>query len=138
MPLNKFNQHFLTSNPSCSEEVVGAPSQSVPFYICQPTEYYSTCIIYIRGSFIGKKNNIHYILENGTSTYEIPVTGKVVRVQCDPNILYVNYKNQSTKIEDLINGNILNKGDIMEFKFNHNQPSLSLYLEMVLQCPLEH
>ncbi|CAH1114735.1 unnamed protein product [Psylliodes chrysocephalus] len=76
--------------------------------------------------------------QNGTSTYEIPVTGKVVRVQCDPNILNVNYKNQSTKIEDLINGNILNKGDIMEFKFNHNQPSLSLYLEMVMQCPLEH
>lgn len=129
MPLNKFNQHYLSS--TSSDEIVSSiPTSS--FYICQPSKYHSKCVLTIHGH---KGDDGFYRLDNNTSKYKIPITGKVENIQCYPTNLNVLYKTESDNIEKILNSNIINKGDILQFYINST--SDELFVEFIIQCPLE-
>lgn len=129
MPLNRFNQHYLAS---CSDDIV---TTATPFYICQPSKHHSKCILTIRGT--KHLATTHYILDNTTTTYVFPVTGKVENVSCFPEQIEVNYKKQTDNIEQLVNDNIVTKGDTLQFPLTVRSLADNIYVEFVIQCHLE-
>lgn len=134
MPLNKFNQHYLISSSSCSDEIVSSPSPllNAPFYICDSFDYHVKCLIRIRGEKKTSLNKSFYVLDNGGTGFKFPLSAKIESVshyKADGDVLI---NNKSFKFHELHNTNI-NKGDVLTFKLG--TPS-NICIELLIQCPL--
>lgn len=129
MPLNKFNQHYLSSG---DDEVVLSPQLNAPFYFCESFDYHVKCLLRLKGEKKTSLNKEYYVLDNGGIAFKFPLSGKIDNVahyKADGDVLL----NQlSYKFHELVNINII-KGDVIKLKLG--KPA-SICIEIVLQCPL--
>jgi hypothetical protein len=137
MPIDKFGRHILRAAPyqsvtSPQMPVITSSPNTSAFYICEPSLHHSKCIINIRGVENKSKKHSYYILENTKEEYIFPISGKIESIEISPTNCPVSFGIKTLKSSDLIGKNI-NKGDIIRFRGQ----SASLYVEIVLQCPIE-
>lgn len=127
MPIDKFGRHMLRTTPYQQ-----LPISSSPYYICEPTTFYTPCIITIRGSFNKGRSTSFYELENNGIVYTLPVSGVVKDININPtNKIFINSKSYDTTT---LLGQKLAKGDQLGFPLVALQSHQ--YLQIVLLCPL--
>lgn len=139
MPLDKFGRHmlrtrlapYLSPQSSYSPILTSSPTSS-PFYICEPSLHHSKCFINIRGHLDKSQSLLHYTLENATTEYKSPVYGRIEHIEIIPSNSTILVNDDMIAIDQLV-GKIINKGDKFTFLAVKKD---SLYVEIVLQCPL--
>lgn len=108
------------------------PFDKTPFYICEPTNFYTPCILTIRGSFNKGRSTSFYELENNEIVYTTPISGVVKDININPQIkMFINSK--SFNKADIL-GKKLDKGD--QLRFSLISLESHLYVEIILLCPL--
>lgn len=141
MPIDKFGRHLLRSNAvtysspiiSTPAPLVSSSATSSPFYICEPSSHHSKCVLTIRGNSIPRRSISYYILENNTTDYSFPISGKIENIIISPSTTKVWRSNLSIQSNELI-GDTIAKSDVLKFvSLNQTEP---LYVEIVLQCPI--
>lgn len=128
MPIDKFGRHMLRAEPYPTFRF---DIETTPFYICEPSKFYSPCIITIRGEKNVERSIAFYELENNELAYTIPVLGTIKALNIDPQIkIFINNENfeQASLLEKKIK-----KGDRVSFTLG---PKSKLYVEIVIGCPL--
>lgn len=141
MPIDKFGRHLLRSNAvtysspiiSTPAPLVNSSATSSTFYICEPSSHHSKCVLTIRGHSIPKRSVAYYILENNTTDYSFPISGKIENIIISPPTTKVWQSNLSIPSNKYI-GETIAKSDVFRFiSLNQTEP---LYVEIVLQCPI--
>lgn len=130
MPIDKFGRHMLGY-------------RSKPYPITSPlltaTEDFATslsslCLIQIRG--VAKKTSnhktlIYYMLDGGTTTYTLPISGTIESIHLPSNVtMFLNNANYDK------DNKTLSKGDNLSFPLSSVDPKPPLFVEIVLRCPL--
>lgn len=138
MPIDKFGRHMLRksiipySSPTSSSPILTSPPGTSPFYICEPALHYSKCIINIRGHLQKSKSISLYTLENTTTEYKFPISGKIENIEVSPIDTTV-FLNTIEVVTQKLVGKIINIGDQLIFYARNKDP---LYVQIVLQCPI--
>lgn len=141
MPINKFGSHMLVQQQQQSQNQLISNNQTIAsgFYICEPITYHSKCIITIRGSNEGMY--LKYKLENSLTEYIFQISGKIESVTIVPETISVSlddktqHEKKYSKADSLVNKNI-KKGDSLLFLKSESELSTSLFVELIIQCPL--
>lgn len=144
MPVDKFGRHFLQTashNLSVKSDTVSLP-KSTPFYIWQPTNQHSKCVIKISNGVSNSKSYVDsefiYFLENQETYYQFPIGGTIESLKIYPiqTKIKLNDTNNLSNSGRLI-GQQVNKGDKLSFvSSNPENRDKPLYVEIVLQCPV--
>lgn len=133
MPIDKFGRHMLASSHLLYSQ---KPSQLLSstassLFECQPVQYCSECVLYIKGYYDLKQHISRYILDNGEIEYILPISGKVQTINITPNTnIFLNDKHfEISSIKSL------NIGDKLTF-VRGKDLNTNLYVQIVLLCPL--
>lgn len=138
MPIDKFGRHMLKnriipySSPTLSSPILTSPPRTSPFYICEPSSHHSKCVINIRGRLQKSQSLNFYTLENTTTEYKFPVSGKIENIEVSPVDTTV-FLNTNAVVTHELAGKIINIGDTFIFHAKNKDP---LYVQIVLQCPI--
>lgn len=126
MPIDKFGRHIT--------RVQAYSLSPQPSVLPEPPTYHSKCFITIRGSFQTQRNATFFTLENGTTNYRFPVSGKIENVVIFPNNVEISTNKKDIFTAEKLVGQDIKKGDTFEFLALKSKSPL--YVEIVLQCPL--
>lgn len=146
MPVNKFGRHFLQTKPyslSIKSDMVSLP-KSTPFYIWQPNNQYSKCVIKICSAVSNSKSYVNsefiYFLENQKNYYQFSIGGKIESFETSPS--QTKIKLNDSKVfgsGGRFIGQQMNKGDKLTFiASDPKYRDKPLYVEVVLQCPVSN
>lgn len=144
MPVDKFGRHFLKTSPyKITSDTVSIP-KSKPFYIWEPKNQYSKCVIGISSAATNSKSHVNsefiYFLKNQKNYYQFPVGGKIENFEMFP----LQTKIKLNDSENFVTGGSfigqqVNKGDKLTFIAKDSKDSNKpLYIEIVLQCPVSN
>lgn len=130
MPIDKFGRHMLRATPYSNVQ----PSiDSTSFFLCQPTEFKSPCVLYINGVYDINKSVSFFRLHNGELEYKSPISGVIDQVVITPNIKI--FKNELDWFDGtLLKDKKIQKGDKLRF-FTESEHK-TLYAEITVLCPL--
>lgn len=126
MPIDKFGRHMLRSMPYSPLQ---PPSNKENFYFCQPADFKTPCLMYIRGVYNRAQNALLFHLENGSTIYKSPISGIIKHITITPNVtLFLNGEG----VDKIVN-TPLNKGDELSFAITSSNQTV-LYVELVVLC----
>lgn len=142
MPIDKFGRHLLTSRAvpysspiiSTPAPLVNSSATSSPFYICEPSSHHSKCVLTIRGHSIPRRSTVYFILENNTTDYTFPISGKIENIIISPSTAELSRRAGPSFQASKLIGETLAKGEL--FRFISLKQTEPLYVEIVLQCPI--
>lgn len=128
MPIDKFGRHMLRAEPYPTFRF---DIETTPFYICEPSKFYSPCLITIRGEKSTVQSMGFYELENNSLAYTMPVSGIIKSINIDPQVkIFIN--NESSESASLVDKSV-KKGDQLSFTVT-SKPKF--YVEIVVGCSL--
>jgi hypothetical protein len=128
MPIDKGGKHMLANRRvpyEAPENPIVSSTSSNPissFYVCEPTQLYSICVLNIKGTRDPDKQ--YLTMEDGNDYYTIPVTGKIQSISTEPQNLNIGLAKgiQLTKDEKLA--------------FSTDLSDSAVYITLVLLCTL--
>lgn len=139
MPVDKFGRHFLRTSPYPLEDTILLP-KSTPFYIFQPSNLYSKCIITIVSGESTQKSRVSkepsYVLENHKTSYKFSLSGKIENLYMFPTNTKVIFNGTIIAQNDLIGKQIIINDKIAFHAENVESLKEKLYVEIVLNCPI--
>lgn len=129
MPIDKFGRHMLRAT---AYPTLRLSTDSTPFYMCEPSKFYSPCVITIRGVSNLRESVAFYALENNEVEYILPVSGVLKDINISPNVqIFIN--SERFDKANIVNEK-LRKGDRLKFSL---QSEPTFHTELVLFCPLQ-
>lgn len=141
MPIDKFGRHMLKRklNVDLSPHLLTSPTPMAdlsPFYICQPASHHAKCVLQIHGIFNMKTSVAFYTLDQQDVQYKFPVSGKLESIDISPATTLITLNDaESVSAHDLVE-TIVNKGDTLKFLTSQPKSTPSLYVQIVVQCPI--